>query len=313
MFMTMIFLFIGVVIVIAGGVLFYSGLPGTSGYDHRLGERPASPTRAGRMIGGVLAVLLGIFVCLFSFGWTQVESGEVGVISSFGKVQDEEMQPGLQWRVPVISSVQTWNTKVQTYTFENIEAFTSENQPALLSGIVNYHIEPDAASDLQQGVGADYAAKLIAPQADSALKQKARSYTVDTITSSRDQLALAAVDALEATAGAYRIVIDSVAIRNIDLSKDYLDSVVAKQKAQQDVERTKAEANSAREKARGQADAQVIAAQGQADANNLITASLSDPLIQWEYVKKLAPNVSVMMVPSGAEFIYPLPVSSPAP
>jgi regulator of protease activity HflC (stomatin/prohibitin superfamily) len=221
------------------------------------------------------------------------------------------MQPGLQWRVPVISAVSTWNTKVQTYTFENIEAFTSENQPALLSGIVNYHIEPAAASDLQQGVGTDYVNKLIGPQADSALKQKARSYTVDTITSSRDQLALAAVVALEETAGAYDIVIDSVAIRNIDLSKDYLDSVVAKQKAQQDVERAKAEANSAREKARGQADATVIAAEGQADANKAITASLTSPLIQWQYVQKLAPNVSVMMIPSGSNFIYPLPSFAP--
>lgn len=302
MFMTIIFLAIGAVLVIGGGLLFYAGL-GDSYSD----RKPSG----GKLVGGVVTAILGIALCLFSFGWTQVESGEVGVISSFGKVQDDEMQPGLQWRIPVISAVQTWNTKVQTYTFENIEAFTSENQPALLSGIVNYHIVPSAASDLQQGVGTDYANKLIGPQADSALKQKARSYTVNDITSNRDQLAKAAVDALEATAGAYDIVIDSVAIRNIDLSKDYLDSVVAKQKAQQDVERTKAEAESARQKAQGQADARVIDAKGQAEANDLITASLTNPLIQWQYVQKLAPNVSVMMVPTGAQFIYPLPSTAP--
>lgn len=311
MFMTLIFLVLGFAMAVAGGFLVVSGLPAEGRYNPQKGEREVLATHLGRIIAGTILVLVGILIGLFSFGWTQVSSGEVGVVSQFGKVQDDEMQPGLQWRPPVITSVSNWDTKVRVYTFDKIEAFTSENQPALLTGIVNYHIVPTAASDLQQTYGSDFEQKLVVSQSDSALKAEARKYGVDAITAKRDELAAAAMAELTASNTNTGVVIDGVSIRNIDLSSDYLSAVEAKQKAQQGVEQAKAEANTAREKAHGVADAQVIEAQGQADANKAITASLTNPLIQWQYVQKLAPNVSVMMIPSGSNFIYPLPSFAP--
>ncbi len=299
--MTLITLAIAVIVFVIGAVLVAAGLPSNMGYTNQ------GPTRIGRIIAGVVLCVLAIPIALASFGWQQVSSGEVGVVSVWNKVQEDEMQPGLAWRIPIVSGVTTWDTKVQTYQFDKIEAFTSENQPALLSGIVNYHIVPERASDLQVTFGQDYAVKLINSQADSALKAEARKYTVDLITAKRDELAAAAVAELTANNKDYGVIIDGVSIRNVDLSADYLAAVEAKQKAQQDAERAKSEAQTARNKAQGEADAQVIRAQGEADANAKIAASITQPLIQWEYIRKLAPNVSVMMVPENQQFIYPMP------
>lgn len=272
----------------------------------------AERVSGGRIAGMVLSAVGGLLLFVAAFGFTEIGAGQVGIVTSFGKVQEETLQPGLSWRVPFITAVTVMDTRVQSYAFDNIEAFTSENQPALLSGIVNYHIDPETASALYQTVGVDYPSKLISPQADSALKQDARSYGVDAITAKRDQLAGAAMAKLTEVTAPYGITIDSVSIRNIDLSKDYLSSVEGKQKALQDVERARAEAESARQRAHGEADAQVIVAQGQADANAKVAASLTGALIQWQYVQKLAPNVTVMMVPSGDGLLLNLPVPTPA-
>ena len=297
-----------VVIFIIGAVLVAAGLPGL---PSNLGYTNQGKTGWGRVISGLVLCILAVPVFLASFGWQQVSSGEVGVVSVWNKVQDDEMQPGLAWRIPIVSGVTTWDTKVQTYNFDKIEAFTSENQPALLSGIVNYHIVPERASDLQVTFGQDYAQKLIVSQADSALKAEARKYTVNLITAKRDELAVAAVAELTEISQPCGLVIDNVSIRNVDLSADYLAAVEAKQKAEQDAERAKAEAQTARNKAQGEADAQVIRAQGEADANAKIAASITQPLIQWEYIRKLAPNVTVMMVPENQQFIYPMPTAQP--
>ncbi|MGZ9225152.1 MAG: hypothetical protein ACXW4M_06305 [Anaerolineales bacterium] len=72
--------------------------------------------------------------------------------------------------------------------------------------------------------------------------------------------------------------------------------------------------------AQGQADAAVIAAQGaaearliqaeaEAQANELIAASLEDnpELLQYQYILRLAPGVQTIFIPSGNQFILPLP------
>ena len=51
----------------------------------------------------------------------------------------------------------------------------------------------------------------------------------------------------------------------------------------------------------------MIQAQAEAQANNLINQSLTPELLQYQYIIKLAPNVQTIFVPSGNQFILPLP------
>lgn len=217
------------------------------------------------------------------------------------------------------------DARVQNYNFggENgLEAFTKEQQPAYLFGVVNYHIDPQYASDLFQRVGEDYFEKVIQHQADAELKQDARLYAVDEITARRDELARTAQARLTKDVADYHIVIDGIFISQIGLSPEYIQSVTNKQIAQQNVEQAKAQAESVRQTAKGDADAQVTRAQGEADAtralaegqrdaNNDINASLTANLIQWQYVQKLADNVQVMLLPSDQGLLFNLDVPQP--
>jgi regulator of protease activity HflC (stomatin/prohibitin superfamily) len=72
--------------------------------------------------------------------------------------------------------------------------------------------------------------------------------------------------------------------------------------------------------AEGQAAATIALANGQATANKALAASLSDQILQYQYIQKLAGNISVMLVPSGNASIFdlkgllnPQPAASAAP
>lgn len=332
MIVLFLFLLIGVAILIGGVALAYTGLTHYIGYGR---NRTASGSSSIKVIVGTIIALVGLVVAIASFGWTEIGPGQVGVVINLGKVDSVEITSGLNWRVPVLSSIHVMDTRVQAYQFggdaqgdltktenQGIETFTSENQPAYMYGVVNYSIDPTYAAELYQSVGDDWFTKIVASQAQSEIKQDARAYNVDDITKQRDALAKAAQDRLQNDVKPYHINITGVFINNIRLSAEYLASVTAKQVALQNVQTAIANANSARETAKGQADAAVTAAQGQAaatvalaagqaTANQSISASLNDNLIRWQQIQKLNPNVQVMIVPDGSNFILNTPTPKP--
>ena len=61
--------------------------------------------------------------------------------------------------------------------------------------------------------------------------------------------------------------------------------------------------------AKGAAEAQIIQAEAQAEANELIGQSLQEnpEILQYQYILKLAPGVQTIFIPSGNQFILPLP------
>ena len=59
--------------------------------------------------------------------------------------------------------------------------------------------------------------------------------------------------------------------------------------------------------AQGAAEARLIQAQAEAQANQLLSASLTPTLLQYQYILKLAPGVQTIFIPSGNQFILPLP------
>jgi hypothetical protein len=63
----------------------------------------------------------------------------------------------------------------------------------------------------------------------------------------------------------------------------------------------------------------VTLAKGQAQANDLLNQSLSDKILQYQYIQKLTDKISVMLLPSGNGTIFDLKsllgqaTASPAP
>ena len=56
-----------------------------------------------------------------------------------------------------------------------------------------------------------------------------------------------------------------------------------------------------------QAKAAAEVKKAEAEANQLLSQSLTPTLLQYQYILKLAPGVQTIFVPSGNQFILPLP------
>jgi regulator of protease activity HflC (stomatin/prohibitin superfamily) len=288
-------------------------------------DRSAAVPRS-HLVRGVMGSIVGfaILVVGISGPFVEVPAGNVGVATNFGQVQVGTLQPGLHVIVPIVQQVVNVDTRVQPHQFQEIDAASKELQTVKLTGTMNYHIDGEFASDLYQRVGTDFAAKIIDPAFNDFIKSVVPDYSVNDILAKRDEIRSLAKNQLAANLSQYHIVVDDIYIANIAFSDAFQGAIEDKQVAQQQVQTEQQilaqktiQAQQAVAAAQGQADANVTLAKGQAQAtiqlangqaqaNATLNASLSDRILQYQYIQKLTDKISVMLLPAGNGTIFDL-------
>jgi len=254
----------------------------------------------------------------------------------------QALGPGLHWIVPFLESVQRYSIARQTYTMsiapgegqrigdDSIDARTKDGQQVLVDASVIYSVDPAHIIDLHINWQNRFEDNVVRPVARAAIREAVSQYGIEEIvTSKRVDLERDITDSIGEGLRANNLVLTDFLLRNIAFGEEYAKAVEQKQIAQQQaqqavyvVEQRKQEAEQARQQAQGQADAAVIAAKGAADArliqadaearaNQLLAQSLTPELLQYQYIVKLSPNVQTIFVPSGNQFILPLPSVTP--
>jgi regulator of protease activity HflC (stomatin/prohibitin superfamily) len=302
----------GVLVIIASG-LFGIFLPLGRGVTDREGNRaPAAGSHLARgLIGGFIGAVIVVIGLAGPF--VEVPAGNVGVVTNFGSVQTVTLEPGLHIVVPIYQRVTNVDTRVQPHEFQEIDAASRELQTVKLTGVMNYHIDGQFASDLFQRVGTDFAAKIIDPAFNDFIKTVVPDYSVNDILAKRDEIRSLAKQQLAANLSQYHIIVDDIYIANIAFSDSFQQAIEAKQVAQQQVQteqqilaQKQIQAQQAVAAAKGQADATVTLADGQAKANDLLSKSLTDQILQYQYIQKLTDKITVMLLPSGNQTIFDL-------
>jgi regulator of protease activity HflC (stomatin/prohibitin superfamily) len=266
----------------------------------------------GRGMAGALGVVTSILAFL-SLGFVQIQPGHVGVVTSFGQVNAEEMRPGLHWRLPVIFQVNEVDTRIRAVRVEGYTAASQEQQDLFLNITLNYHVIPESASDIVQNIGTDFEAKIVMPRFLDIPKSITDDYRTTVVLNSRDEIRERAEDELSQALEPYGLIVDTINIENFSYSPEYNAEIEAKQRAEQRVETARQEqreaevqAETARIAAEGQANARIEQARGEAEANRLLAESISDQLISWQAIQKLNPNVEIMLLPADDNFILDL-------
>jgi len=302
------------------------------------GRRDGQPVPRQHVLRGIVGAIIGglILVAGLSAPFVEVPAGNVGVVTNFGSVQPGTLEPGLHIVIPIVQHVAIIDTRVQPHQFQEIDAASAEYQTVRLTGVMNYHVDGQFANDLYQRVGTDFASKVIDPAFNDFIKTVVPNYKVDAILGARDEIRSKAKEALAANLSQYHIIVDDIYIANIAFSPEFQAAIEAKQVAQQQVQteqqilvQKKIQADQAVAQAQGQADsnvklaegqaaATIALANGQATANAALAASLSDQILQYQYIQKLSDKIQVVLVPSGQASIFDLkgllnPAPSPAP
>jgi regulator of protease activity HflC (stomatin/prohibitin superfamily) len=291
----------------------------------------------------IIVIVLAAILSTLGAGLVYVESSERGVVKTVraGGVRPEALAPGLHWILPVVEQVVTYSISNQTYTMssvalegqvqgdDSIRARTKDGQEVILDASVIYQIDPAKVVQLHIVWQDRYENGIVRPEVRGIIRDAVSQYGVEEVVSSkRGEMVQIIEDVLAESLAKNNLLLLDFVLRDIHFSEEYAAAVeqkqIAEQQAQQAffvVEQRKQEAEQARQVAQGSADAAVIAARGaaearliqaeaEAEANQLLSQSLTPELVQYQYILRLAPGVETIFIPSGNQFILPLPGSA---
>jgi len=308
----------------------------------------ASRNQSAKATGSTVIILLVVAAILTTLGagLVYVESNERGVVRTVraGGVRPNELGPGLHWILPVVEQVVKYSISNQTYTMsaaaqegqvqgdDSIRARTKDGQEVIIDASVIYQIDPEKVVPLHIVWQNRYENDFVRPETRGIIRDAVSQYGVEeVVTTKRAEIVQIISEELGKSLAENNLRLLDFVLRDIHFSEGYAAAVeqkqIAEQQAQQarlTVEQKKQEAEQARQVAQGQADAAVIAARGaaearliqaeaEAEANRLLAESLTPALVQYQYILRLAPGVQTIFVPSGNQFILPLPDTSTSP
>ncbi len=243
--------------------------------------------------GFVAAITAVVVLALLLVGSVRtVPAGHTGVVTTFGRVEDYTLDSGAHLVAPWKRVVRMDN-RVQKHTIE-LPCFSSDIQEVNVSYTVNYQISKADAMTLFSTVGISYYDVVIAPNVAESVKVATARYTAEALVAMRDSLAQEIEGILSAKLSHYNIELVGTSIENMDFTDVFTNAVEAKQVAQQNKLRAQTEAEqrvieseAAAEIKKIDADAaayEVLArAEAEAEANRMISASLTENLIDYTY------------------------------
>ena len=216
--------------------------------------------------GIILGLLLTFFGCIAS-----VDTGHVGIVKTFGKVEDYTFESGFHLKAPWNSVVQMDN-RVQKTTVE-LPCFSSDIQEVNTTYTVNYQISKTNAQNLYRDVGTGYLDTVVNPTIQETVKTIIAKYTAEDLIGKRAEVAAEIEALLTTNLSRYNIDVSSTAIENMDFTDSFTAAVEAKAvaaqqklQAQIEQERLTMEAVQAAERAKVEAEAQAVVDKTKAQA-----------------------------------------------
>jgi prohibitin 2 len=283
--------------------------------------------RSARVSIMIVIILLvgGIALTSLGAGLVFIQPQDRGVVISAlvpgSGYRPQPLGPGLHWIVPFLENVQLYSISNKTYTMvakstegkvqgdDSVSARTSDGQQVYFDASVIYAINPAKVVQLHIQWQGRFEEEFVRPRARSLIYNRAAQYTVEEIYGSRrTELQQVIHDEIASDLDAQGLTLVQFLLRNISFSPEYAQAVEQKQIAQQNAERAKflvqqqeQEAARLRVEAQGIRDAAITRAEGESKALLLVADALRNnpDLIQYTYVQKIAPNISVIVLPGG--------------
>ncbi len=291
----MFFIFIGVILFIASRAISNPNL---------IFSKFANPLR----IAAIVIFLLGLSSSVIK----QVNAGEVGVQSIFGKVQNQILTSGLNFVNP-LATVTVFDTKTQNYTMsavhdegdksgdDAIRVLTADGLEVVVDLTVLYRILPSETPRILKEIGEDYRDKIVRPITRTMIRDNAVYYdAVGLYSLKRNEFQGRIYADIEKNFKKRGLVLEQLLIRNINLPNSVKQTIESKINAEQDAQKMQF----VLQKEKQEAERKRVEAQGIADYQKILSTGLSDKQLQYEAIiaqKELAksPNAKVIIMGGG--------------
>jgi regulator of protease activity HflC (stomatin/prohibitin superfamily) len=266
----------------------------------------------------VLAAILLVIAFLFSQTFVIVQAGYVKVVTEFGRVTDRVLDPGLHVKIPVIQDTKTFSTKKVTYETTSaakqvsseadykdypVDTNTADGQQVDVYYTVRFSVDSDKVNYVAQNFGSEAALveKIVKTESRIWARNIPREYEAnDLYTGSVVEVQDAIADKLRPVFAENGIKLDSIGIREIKFSDEYIKAIEQKQIEAVRIETEKNRAEAAKfEKQRT-----ITQAEAEAEKQRLLQKSLSQEVLQNKFYEKWDGKLPVYMG-DGLEFILP--------
>ncbi|OIQ27522.1 MAG: peptidase [Bacteroidetes bacterium MedPE-SWsnd-G2] len=248
----------------------------------------------------VVAIIVGLVVITKSV--VTIDSGHAGVLYTLSNGVDPESEPlgeGINFVAP-------WNSVIdyeirQQEIPEKMSVLSSNGLDITLDASVLYQPDVKNLSRLHKEKGQNYLSRVLQPAIRSAARSVVGRYTPEQLYSSkRDAIQEEIFSETKKIVEPQYIQLNNILIRDVTLPPTIKDAIERKLKQEQE----SLEYEFRLVTADKEAQKQIIEAQGKAEANRILSASLTDKILQdkgIEATMKLAesPNSKVIVIGSG--------------
>lgn len=222
----------------------------------------------------ILSIIIIMILVLFFCSFRTIKSGEIGLKTRFGKITETSLKEGINFKVPFVEKIIKVNIKVQKAEM-NIEGSTKDLQIVNTNVAVNYRIDPNKAPSLYKQVGNGYEGTILNPAIKESIKSAIAQYDAEEITVNRRAVSQSCLKAIQDKVEKYGIIIEDFNLTDFSFSEEYTKAIEDKQVAEQNLEKSKLEA-----------EKKLVEAEATKKANELLQESLTDELIMKQFIEK---------------------------
>ncbi|MCR5144169.1 MAG: prohibitin family protein [Lachnospiraceae bacterium] len=270
------------------------------------------------IVGGVGCFLSVVMIASSCF-YTQ-DIGEVIVKKNWdGALHGQTEDPGFHTKSPLETCI-VYNTRNMLINFYG----TTDDSPYAYDGgsaqgpqvtindksgasadidiQVVYSLDPSAAMDLYANYGTqtNYTQSYLANDVRSVARKVSGKFDTITMLTDRAQYQNAVQEALKQKWSENGLNVEQVSVQEVR----YPEAITQKYAEAQSAEIAKAQALNEQETAKVQAETKKINAQAEADANRILDESLTDKVLQQQYINALTDigrNGNLVVVPEGSQ------------
>src|SRR5438876_11970212 len=272
-------------------------MPTTTRFDLGGSGLPSLPNLVG---SGKRILQLGILVMVIIVvlaSTTSIPTGNVGVLTLFGRVTGETLPEGIHLINP-LKSVQKLSVQTQSLK-ESANVPSNEGLILALDTSLLFRLDKSKASYVYQTMGEPYVEKVVEPTLRAAIRAATSAHSANALYTNARELVQAQIqDELTKELAPRGVIVENVLLRDVQLPAMLKGSIEAKQQAEQDALRM----SFILQKEKQEAERKRIEAQGIADFQKIVAQGISPQLLEWkgiEATEKLALSTNTKVVIIG--------------
>lgn len=232
-----------------------------------------------KIISYIVTGLLGFAILLMVlFGTYTVNTGEVAVISRFGKVISVEKE-GMKFKIPIIDK--KTKLEVRDRLIKGVYSVSSEDLQTVSTEVaVQYKIIDPLK--VFKSFKNEYDTRLVNPRISEVVQAISSNYTIEELVAKRQQLGQGIYTNLRNDLLPYGIEVQKVSIINHDFSDSFENAIEQKKSAEQLAQKEEIE-NRQRIK---NAETNLKVKELEAKANSILTETLTDKVLKKQMIDK---------------------------